>query len=104
MERQQIEKHIKNYLNEGNSLFTVVSISTLRDGSTQQINTNIGITFYVNKDSNKIHTNYPTSKDNLLTSVYTRVYLLDRIDSYLRRKDEALTREQNLYKLILSNY
>lgn len=104
MERQQIEEQTKNYINEGNSLFTVVSISMLRDGGTNQINTNKSITFYINKDSKKIHTNYPTSKDNLLTSFSTRVYLLDKIDSYLVRKEEALAREQNLYNLILNNY
>jgi hypothetical protein len=104
MERQQIEEQTKNYINEGKSLFTVVSISLLRDGGTNEINTNRGITFYINKDSKKIHTNYPTSKDNLLSSFSTKVYLLDRIDSYLTRKEEALIREKNLYDLILKNY
>lgn len=92
----EVDKIVTKYLEDGNNLFTVVSMDSIRDGGTICINTNSPTTkFYVNSKTKKLHYSYPTNDVNLVTDRTTILYLLHRIETYLNRVEDKLIRDKN---------
>jgi hypothetical protein len=102
MERRQIEEEIKSYVRAGNNLFYITSIDSMRDGGTGVIYTSYN-TYYVDKDSHRLHLSYPTSDKNLVINIPEKVYLLEKLKDFLRRKEERLVRDSNLITQIENN-
>jgi hypothetical protein len=82
------EEQIKEYVKNGGKLFSIDSISIIRDGGTimlirppQSKLTPI----YIHKDYWSVHSGYPTTNENLITDKLEQVYILDRLEKH--RKD-----------------
>jgi hypothetical protein len=89
------EERIKEYVVNGGKLFTIKTIDTIRDGGTKVLDTTGG-KFYINKDSKKFHSGYSPSDENLITDFLLVEYLIERIETYIKRCDEDLERNKNL--------
>ena len=97
------QEQIKQYVVNGGVIFYIKLIDTIRDGGTKVINCNNGNTFYIDKYDKKFHTAYPTSEDNLVTDPFLNTYLLDRIESYVKKLKEEFKRNELLF-FELNNY
>lgn len=89
------EEQIKEYVVNGGKLFTITSIGTIRDGGTKIINTTKG-DYYIHKDSKKFHSGYPLSEENLITDFLLIEYLIERIETYIKRCEEDVEWNKNL--------
>jgi hypothetical protein len=89
------EEQMKEYVVNGGKLFTIKTIDTIRDGGTKVLDTTGGI-FYINKDSKKFHSGYSPSNENLITDFLLIEYLIERIESYIKRSEDELNWDKNL--------
>ncbi len=97
VEKFEKEFLIKEYVLNGNPLFVINKIDVLRDGGTIGITTaKSDISFYIHKDNHTLHDQYPTTDENLVTDESTQVYVLDRIDSFKKRREHELEQINNL--------
>jgi hypothetical protein len=87
---------IKQYVVNGGKLFTITLIDTIRDGGTKLIKTT-NDTYYINKDSKKFHSDYPTSDKNLIIDFLHETYLIEQIETYIKRQEEDVVRNKNLF-------
>jgi hypothetical protein len=79
------EQYIKEYITNGNPLFTFDKVSTIRDGGTimlirppqSRLNP-----FYIHKDNWTLHSAYPTTDDNIVGDQPTKIYVMDRLERY----------------------
>lgn len=79
------EQYIKEYVTNGNPLFTFEKVSTIRDGGTiilirppqSKLNP-----FYIHKDNWTLHSDYPTTDDNIVDDEPTKIYVMDRLERY----------------------
>jgi hypothetical protein len=94
-----LEELIKQYVINGGKLFTITFIDTLRDGGTKFIKTTKNY-YYVNKDTKKFHSAYPTIEENLITDHLLEAYLIERIETYIQRCEKDIERNKNLLKEI----
>jgi hypothetical protein len=86
---------MKEYVVNGGKLFTIKTIDTIRDGGTKVLDTTGG-KFYINKDSKKFHSGYSPSDENLITDFLLIEYLIERIESYIKRSEDELNWDKNL--------
>lgn len=96
------ESQIKEYLNSGGVLFTIKSIDTIRDGGTIAIETS-NRNFYIHKDTKKFHTSYYPTDVNRITDPLLIEYLIERIDTYIKRSEDDIKRNKELLKEIQNN-
>jgi len=89
------EEQMKEYVVNGGKLFTITSIGTIRDGGTKIINTTKD-DYYIHKDSKKFHSDYAPSEENLITDFLLIEYLIERIETYIKRCEENIERDKNL--------
>jgi hypothetical protein len=89
------EEQMKEYVVNGGKLFTIKTIDTIRDGGTKVLDTTGG-KFYINKDSKKFHSGYSPSDENLITDFLLIEYLIERIESYIKRSEDELNWDKNL--------
>jgi hypothetical protein len=89
------EEQMKEYVVNGGKLFTIKTIDTIRDGGTKVLDTTGG-RFYINKDSKKFHSGYSPSDENLITDFLLIEYLIERIESYIKRSEDELNWDKNL--------
>lgn len=80
-EKKQI---IKEYVLNKGYLFSIDTISTIRDGGTKILISRGSkhTPFYIHKDNHTLHSSYPPSDNNLILDKATQVYILDRIERY----------------------
>ena len=78
------EQYIKEYFANRNPLFTFDKVDTLLDGGTivlirpqSKLNP-----FYIHKDNWTLHSDYPTTDDNIVDDEPTKIYVMDRLEIY----------------------
>ena len=81
VEEFEKEQSIKEYVMKNNPLFSIDEISTIRDGGTIVLFSRLlkEKKFYIHKDNWTLHSDYPTTDDNILTDKPTQVYIMDRL-------------------------
>jgi len=89
------EEQMKEYVVNDGKLFTIKTIDTIRDGGTKVLDTTGG-KFYIHKDSKKFHSGYSPSDENLITDFLLIEYLIERIESYIKRSEDELNWDKNL--------
>ena len=92
---------MKEYVANGGKLFTITLIDTIRDGGTKIIKTTKD-DYYIHKDSKKFHSSYTPSEENLITDFLLIEYLIEQIETYIKRCGEAVERNKNLLIEILN--
>ncbi len=98
---EKTEEIIKKYVEHGGKLFTVITIDTIRDGGTKYISTREqNVNFYIDKHNKTLHNNYPTSNDNLIKDIELETYLIDRIETYIKRCEDDVIRNKKLLENI----
>ena len=89
------EEQMKEYVVNGGKLFTIKTIDTIRDGGTDVLDTTVG-KFYIHKDSKKFHYGYSPSDENLITDFLLIEYLIEIIETYIKRCVEDVERDKNM--------
>jgi hypothetical protein len=92
-----MDELIKKYISEGNSLFIIKDIVRYRDGGTIGIITSNEI-FYIHKDTKEIYTKYEQTEEYLIKNETIKIYLLNRIDSFIKNMEFNLMNNKNLMK------
>ena len=96
------EEYLKEYVLKGNPLFLVTDIPRMRDGGTIILYNHFSkkSLFYIHKDNWTLHSEYPTTDENIVTDRATQVYLLDRIERYKEDCEFNLMRVNNIIEKI----
>ena len=97
------EGYIKEYVKEGGVLWSIYNISTIRDGGTimlirppqSKLNP-----IYIHKDYWTLHSEYPTTDENLITNTNEQYYIIDRLQKYKRDCEFNLTQSKNIIEKI----
>ena len=97
------EGYIKEYVKEGGDLWSIYNISTIRDGGTimlirppqSKLNP-----IYIHKDYWTLHSEYPTTDENLITDTNEQYYIIDRLQKYKRECEFNLTQSKNIIEKI----
>lgn len=97
------EGYIKEYVKEGGVLWSIYHISTIRDGGTimlvrppqSKLNP-----IYIHKDYWTLHSEYPTTDENLITDTNEQYYIIDRLQKYKRDCEFNLTQSKNIIEKI----
>jgi len=89
------EEQMKEYVVNGGKLFTITLIDTIRDGGTKIIKTTKD-DYYIHKDSKKFYSGYAPNEENLITDFLLIEYLIERIETYIKRCEEDVERNKNL--------
>ena len=97
------EGYIKEYVKEGGVLWSIYNISTIRDGGTimlirppqSKLNP-----IYIHKDYWTLHSEYPTTDENLITDTNEQYYIIDRLQKYKRDCEFNLTQSKNIIEKI----
>lgn len=81
------DEEIKDYLSNGGNLLTVTHIDSYRDGGTKVITCNYAtpIKYYVDKDKWTLHSDYPTTDENLVKDDFLKKYLIEGMKTYTQR-------------------
>jgi hypothetical protein len=86
------DEEIKNYLSSGGKLPpTITKIDSYLDGGTKVISCNY-INYYIHMDNWTIHSEYPTTDENLVTDEFLKRYLIQEMKNYTQRLYENVTR------------
>ena len=86
-------KYIVEYYKNGGESWSITDIKTIRDGGTIMLVRPPHIKlkpFYLHKDHFTLHSDYPTTDDNLITDKPTQIYVLDRLEKYKRDCEYSL--------------
>jgi len=97
------EQRMNEYVVNGGKLFVIKLIDTIRDGGTKIIKTTRG-DYYVDKDSKRFHSAYAPSPENLITDPLLIEYLIERMDSYVKRCEDAIRENNRLLGQIQNTY
>lgn len=92
VEKFQTEEYLKKFILENNKPFFISQIDTMRDGGTIAISCSNQSKFYIHKDNNTIHSQYPTINENKITNIELQVYILDRLENYKNNCQIKLTK------------
>jgi len=103
VEEFEKEKHIKEYLKNGGTLWSFDNVTTLRDGGTivlirpshSKLNP-----IYIHQDNWTLHDAYPTTNENIITDEPTKAYTFDRLERYKEKCEFDLKRANNIIKNI----
>lgn len=80
-----VDEYIKEYFKNGGKTHRIESIDSLRDGGTITVTTDKDV-FYMDKESNTIHSGYPTDESNKISDSGFFYYMCEVIDSYVQRQ------------------
>ena len=97
------EGYIKEYVKEGGVLWSIYNISTIRDGGTimlvrppqSKLNP-----YYIHKDYWTLHSEYPTTDENLITDTNEQYYIIDRLQRYKRDCEFNLLQVKNIIEKV----
>lgn len=97
------EGYIKEYVKEGGVLWSIYNISTIRDGGTimlirppqSKLNP-----YYIHKDYWTLHSEYPTTDENLITDTNEQYYIIDRLQRYKRDCEFNLHQVKNIIEKV----
>jgi hypothetical protein len=97
------EGYIKEYVKEGGVLWSIDKVSTIRDGGTimlirppqSKLNP-----IYIHKDYWTIHSEYPTTNENLIDDKNEQYYIIDRLQRYKRDCEFNLHQVKNIIEKI----
>jgi len=89
-----MDEKIKQYVINGGKIFTVHGIDTIRDGGTKIIVCNLHENFYIDKETHRFHTGYPTTEENLVDDELLHHFLFDELNTYVAR--QRVSYENNL--------
>lgn len=98
MTREQMQEYLLN----GGKLFNINAIDTIRDGGTKVLETSIG-KFFINKDTKNFHSGYSPSNENLITDFLLIEYLIEKIQTYIKRCEDDVERNKTLLLKIKNN-
>ena len=97
------EEYIKEYVKGGGKLFLIDNISVIRDSGTIILN-KLGIErkppIYIHKDYWTVHSEYPTTDENLITDKPEQVYILDRLERYKKDCEHNLEQAKRVIEKI----
>ena len=96
------QEEIIQYLRQGGENFYTKSVDTIRDGGTKVIETDKN-KFYVDKNTNQFHNNYPTNSENLITDNLTIKFLTHTIEKYLEGCEHSLKWNKDLLEKVKTN-
>jgi hypothetical protein len=89
---------IKEYILTGKKCITIGAIATIRDGGTKVLKS-YNNDIYIDKDSKRFHTSYPTSENNLITCPIENAYITISIEKYVENLKDEIKR----VKLLLND-
>jgi len=92
------EEEIKEYISKGGKLLIVTDIDSYRDGGTKVITCNYAkpIKYYIHMDNWTIHSDYPTTDENLVTDEILKKYLIQGVKNYSQKLMNEVSRIENL--------
>jgi hypothetical protein len=95
-----MEDKIKEYIKRGGKVFYITKIDTLRDGGTMVIKTSLGddSSFYVSPRGRIVHSQYPLNDENMLRDKLLQIYLLDRLETFLKLEEDAVEHNKNMFR------
>lgn len=100
------EQLIKEYVVKNKPLFSINKIDSIRDGGTivldLQTPSLVKKPFYIHKDNWTLHSDYPTTDENLISDRPTHIYIMDRLDKYKRDIEFDLNQVKNIIDKIKS--
>ena len=97
------EERMKEYFNTGGEIFRLLRVDSYRDGGTIVIETSKG-TYYGGKESKKLHTDRPTTDDNLLQDPLKIEFLLFTLERFLDAERQKVSwYEATIDKLKFAN-
>jgi hypothetical protein len=97
------EEYIKEYVKEGGVLWSIYSISNIRDGGTIALirPTESKLTpYYIHKDYSTLHSGYPTTDENIVTDTNEKYYIIDRLQRYKRDCEFDLNQVKDIIEKI----
>ena len=95
---------IKDYVKNGGKLFNVNYIDIIRDGGTKVVECTSSKKFYINKDTNKFHSEYPTTDSNEIKDELLINYIIERMETYTNRLIESYNRDLSTIGLVKNSY
>ena len=93
-----INDKITNYIKSGGRLFTIISIDTIRDGGTRKINCTNHDSFYIHRSDKTLHTQYPPTKENLITDKLHIDFIIEKIKTHINKLFAEYHINENLYQ------
>jgi len=96
------EQKIKEYVVKGGELFNITLIDKIRDGGTVIIKTTKDI-YYADKNTHKLHHSYPITDANQINDPLLKLYIMDRLQVYMKRMEEEVKRNKIILPLIETN-
>ena len=87
------------YFQKGNRFFIVLSIDTIRDGGSKVIKTSKG-NYYIDIKKENFYSNYPLIKKNMITDPLVIEYIIERMDSYIKKEEENIKRNKEMISVI----
>ena len=96
------QEEIIQYLRQGGENFYIKSVDTIRDGGTKVIETDKS-GFYVDKNTNQYHNNYPTNSSNLITDGLTIKFLTHTLEKYIKNCEHKLKGDKGLLEKVKTN-
>jgi hypothetical protein len=95
------EEVIKEYVKNGGDLFSIGNVETIRDGGTIDVFTLINKRVCcIHKDNWTLHSDYPTTDENMITDKATQVYIMDRLEKYREDCEFKLKQIKNITESI----
>jgi len=97
------EEYIKEYVKEGGVLWSIYSISNIRDGGTIALirPPESKLTpYYIHKDYLTLHSGYPTTDENIVTDTNEKYYIIDRLQRYKRDCEFDLNQVKDIIEKI----
>ena len=97
------KEYINEYIKEGGILWSIDRMSTIRDGGTimlirpphSKLNP-----IYIHKDYWTVHSEYPTTDQNLVTDKPEQVYILDKLEKYKKDCEHSLEQAKRVIEKI----
>ena len=96
------EEYLKEYVLKGNNLFSIDKVDRIRDGGTLMLISSGSkkSPFYIHKDNWTLHSEYPTTEENLVTDKATQVYIINRLEKYKKDCEFNLMQANNILNKI----
>lgn len=90
---------------KGGKLFTVKNICQFRDGGTWEIKSNYpDLSFYIHKETNKLHHSYPPNETNIIKDHLLEYYILERLAKHIKNLRDNYKHTKKLIRKISKIY
>lgn len=95
---------VEQYISERGKIFNITAILTMRDGGTKVLVTNHPtLKLYVEKDSNRIHTDYPNTEENEIKDQNFLAFIYEVFNNYNERQAHEVGINKRLYANIIES-